>query len=272
MPSTEFLLYLVIIIFVLYAIMNYNKEQTHEDIQYKYIPVYNSRSESESKRSEGSCNNPRCIQSGRCVCGNNQNQNVSINNVSVNEESWGGGYGGYGGYGRGGPGPGPVGRPGGPGLGPIGGLSGPGGPGGPGIPPPIVDPGRQFDIAATEDPFTPPFRRSYYDDYVLPMGLLPTFSRSPGRFRKIGTAVANGVANDSKYKYMNVMGRERYSNREYQYYIISTDVHDKIKIFIETNGKEMNDGDIFSVPQIQGFEYTLMLDKDLSPLYDPYFI
>ncbi len=282
MPSTEFMLYLVIIFFILYVVMNYNKDQTHEDIQYKYIPVY--RSESESKKQSNTCNNPRCVQSGKCVCGNNQN--VNINNVSVNEESWGGGYGGHGGYGGYGPrgpggpgatgppprpGPGGIGGPGGPG-----GLGGPGGIGGPGIGPggPSIDPLRKFDYDAIYDEFTPPFRRSYYDDdnYVLPTALMPYYSRSPGRFRKVGTAVANGVGIESKYKHLNVMGREKYQSRDFEYYVTSVNKDNSIKFYIETRGKEINDGDIISVPQIQGIEFVFHEDMDLSPKYDPYFI
>lgn len=256
MPSTEFLLYLVIIIFVLYVVMNYNKDQAHEDIQYKYIPVY--RSESESKKQE-KCNNQRCIQSGRCVCGNNQN--VNINNVSVNEESWGGGYGG--GYGRGGPGP--VGGP-----GAFGGLSGPGGPG---VPPvgPGPNPLRQFDVAAIEDPLTPPFRRSYYDDYVLPIGLMPTYSRGPpGRFRKVGTLVSKGTGSNDRYHFMNLFGREKYSCRDMEYY--ATDIKNKVKFYIETRGKEISEGDFVKIPELAGYEYEVRMFEDLSPKYDPYFI
>lgn len=268
MPSTEFLLYLVIIIFVLYAIMNYNKDQTREEIQYKYVPVY--RAESESKKQSETCNNPRCMQSGRCVCGNNQN--VSINNVSVNDESWGGGYGGYGGPGpRGGPG-----GPGGPGPGvppPRPGI--PGGPGGPGIGPagPPIDPLRQFDIAAVEDPFTPPFRRSYYDDFVLPMGLLPTYSRGPpGRFRKVGLLEAQGNNSNDKYHFLTLMGREKYPGRDHEFYALSTDADNRIKFYIETKGKEITDGDIVNIKQLPGYSYVYHEDQDLSPKYDPYFI
>ena len=282
MPSTEFMLYLVIILFILYVVMNYNKDQTHEDIQYKYIPVY--RSESESKKQSNTCNNPRCVQSGKCVCGNNQN--VNINNVSVNEESWGGGYGGgYGPRGPGGPngpggpgaippprpGPGGIGGPGGPG-----GLGGLGGPGiGPGIGPggPNIDPLRKFDYDAVFDEFTPPFRRSYHDDnnYVMPMALMPYYSRSPGRFRKVGTLKNSGSGTNDKYHFLTLMGREKYSNRDCEFYAISVDAENKIKFYIETKGKEINDGDIVTIPQLPG-QYIFFEDEDLSPKYDPYFV
>src|SRR5579872_1071546 len=100
MPSTEFLLYLVIVIFAVFLIMNYYREKkpNKQQFQYKYIPVYktstdegydndkNNQSEysqSRSYKKNKTCRNPQCMQYGRCICGgNNENINIDINNRS----------------------------------------------------------------------------------------------------------------------------------------------------------------------------------------------
>lgn len=277
MPSTEFLLYLVIVIFAVFFIINYSKDSgaaPEPEIQRVYVPVYRSEDsdqedgQSKRRRSRSSdsdssnsgqnrCTNPQCRQYGRCVCGAN-------------------GSGGYPGR-PGGPGGYPGGYPGGPG--PVGpeGLPGPMPPAGPpGIPPvPPVDPLRKFDYDAVYDEFTPPFRRSYYDEYnyQLPPGLYPGYTRGPpGRFRKVGTLVAQGVSSESKYKFMNLLGRQKYTGREYEYYATSTSAEERVKFYIDTKGKEISDGDIITVQGLEDYVFMFKEDPDLSPRYDPYML
>jgi hypothetical protein len=276
MPSMEFLLYLVIVVFVAWIIMNYYKDSPADpEIQYKYIPVYGPDPDKKSKQSAAypyQCNNRYCMQYGACQCnGNNSIEgygyvgSVAGSNNPVLRN----------------PGPGPV-------AGPVGPLVGPGaGPGpvaGPGsrvqgmmtLPPPApIDPLRKFDHDAVYDEFTPPFRRSYYDEYnyYLHPGLYPTYTRGPpGRFRKIGTLIAQGVAAGDRYKFLNMMGRQKYNNRDYEYYATSTAADQRIKFYIETKGKEINDGDIVTLHELDGYTYRFKEDPDLSPRYDPYIV
>jgi hypothetical protein len=290
MPSTEFLLYLVSVTLIVILVMNYmSQDNNNDDDKTRYVIEMLRRQErrdrhdrdrrdrenddddvsrgsqgsqgsmysGQSGGQQGPCTNPQCRQAGRCVCG--RNVNVHVNNLN------GGPGGPIGIGGPGGPGPGgPIG-PGGPG--PI----GPGGPGGPGGPPP--DPLRKFDYDAVHDEFTPPFRRSYYDDYALHPALYPTYTRGPpGRFRKVGTLVAQGVAHGDKYKFLNLNGREKYPGREYEYFVTSVDTESKIKFYIDTRGKEIRDGDTVKVKNLEGYTYIFSEDEDLSPKYDPYFI
>jgi hypothetical protein len=139
----------------------------------------------------------------------------------------------------------------------------------PGMP---IDPLRKFDYDAIHDEFTPPFRRSYYDDYPLHPGLYPTYTRGPpGRFRKVGTLSAQGVSTNDKYKFMNLIGRQKYNNREYEYYVTSTDKESKVKFYIDSNDLKIRDGDIVKVKQLEGYTYKFTEDEDLSPKYDPYY-
>jgi hypothetical protein len=231
MLTTEFLLYLVTVIFAVFLIMHYNKEDNQSPkIEYRYIQAPNSENNRPNNRSEdnhstGSGMNRRG-QNGQ----NSRRRRAHDINVNITGEE-----------------------------------------GGFGMPP--IDPLREFDYDAVYDDFTPPFRRSYYDDALLPAGLLPTYTRGPpGRFRKVGLLVAQGVSHNDKYKFLNVMGRERYPGRDFEYYVQSVDADSKLKIYLDTRRNELTCGEHVNIPDLSGYDYVFKEDKDLSPLYDPYFI
>jgi hypothetical protein len=252
MASTEFLLYLVIVIFAVFVIMNYYKNTpAAPEIKYRYIPVHSAsedeessgsrRSSSHQSRDGAECDNTQCSQAGRCICGEYR---LNIDPRRYREPNF------------------PNNMP----------IRGPGGNALP-FPGPRVDPLRQFDHDAVYDDFTPPFRRSYYDEFnhrLIP-GLYPTYSRGPpGRFRKIGTLVAQGVSSNDKYKFLNMFGREKYPGRDFEYYAMSINSEQKIKFYIETKGKEISDDDIVNINELEGYLFKFKEDHDLSPRYDPY--
>lgn len=238
MPSTEFLLYLVIVIFAVFVIMNYYKDNSpiEPEIQYKYIPVYRSSNDDKSNdnrstRSEDS-QYDKYGRSGQQNGGLDGEQNV---NIDIHNRNGGRGF--------------------------------------PPVPP--IDPLRKFDYDAIEDDFTPPFRRSYYDEYNyrLNPGLYPTHTRGPpGRFRKIGTLIAQGVAAHDKYKFLIMMGRQKYNCRDFEYFATSSNTEQRLKFYIETKGKEVSDGDIVTIKELDGYTFRFSEDPDLSPRYDPYLI
>ena len=254
MPSTEFLLYLAVSIFAVFFIITYYREYSDPEIQYRYIPIYQTDSSEKSRKSNKQesqtyCNNPQCKRMGRCMC-RGMTSMVSQETGFIGETPLGGPIGGP----LVGPNPGPTPAP---------------------VPTPPIDPLRKFDYDAVNDEFTPPFRRSYYDEfnYVLHPGLYPTYTRGPmGRFRKVGTLVAEGVGANDKYKFLNVMGRQKYTGREYEYYATTIDTERGIKFYIETKGKEINDGDIITITKLDGYKFRFEEDPDLSPRYDPYLI
>lgn len=238
MPSTEFLLYLVIVIFAVFVIMNYTKDNTpvEPEIQYKYIPVYRSSPDDKSgdNRSRGSDKSVGSGRSGGTSAEQRDNYPEGEQNVNIDIHNRNGGR----------------------------------------IPLPI-DPLRKFDYDAIDDDFTPPFRRSYYDEYNyrLHPALHPTYTRGPpGRFRKIGTLVAQGVGANDKYKFLIMMGRQKYHCRDFEYFATSSNTEQRLKFYIETKGKEINDGDIVIVKELDGYTYRFNEDQDLSPRYDPYLI
>ena len=224
MPTTEFLLYLVIVIFAVFVIMNYYKDNNmhqEKEIQYKYIPIYKS-----SDKDDVSNDRRPNRQNGDHT--DEQNINIDIHNKN------GGGHHGL-----------------------------------------HIDPLRKFDYDAVDDDFTPPFRRSYYDDndYRLNPGLYPTYTRGPpGRFRKIGTLIAQNVATNDKFKFLIMMGRQKYNCRDFEYFATSPNSEQRLKFYIETKGKEINDEDIVTINELDGYSFRFKEDQDLSPKYDPYFV
>jgi len=186
------------------------------------------------KYKNNKCNNRQCMQYGRCICNDDENINIDINDYDVHNE-----YPHH--------------------LPPIG----------------HVDPLRKFDYDSMNDDFTPPFRRSYYDEYNyrLHPGLYPTYTRGPpGRFRKIGVLIADGVSANDKFKFLILMGRQKYPGREYEYFATSSDNDQRLKFFIETKGKEINDNDTVKLSELDGYSFKFKEDQDLSPRYDPYIL
>jgi len=247
MLSTEFLLFLITVIFSIYVIMQYYKDEVRNNQMFShmgYNPIekndmmYRRRSHQSSEsdyddqtsQQKQPTNQTATYQQSRE--GNGYNRQPQRLNVRVNNANNGG--------------------------------------------PRVIDPLRKFDYDVMYDEFTPPFRRSYYDeDAILMPGLGHggLYTRGPpGRFRKIGTLIAQGVSHNDKYKFMNILGREKYPGRDYEYYCTSVDHESKLKIYIETKGKEIRDGDSVQIPELAGYNYLFKEDKDLTPLYDPYVV
>ncbi len=243
MISTEFMLYVVTIALVALIIIYYVRDDGRKDADFRFMPLPPSPQQQNNNglNSASSYHDTYCKKNGRCMCRQNAPQNIHVN-VNNDDQA----FGGY-----------PV-----PGFGPNAAI-------------PPGDPLRKFDYDAMYDEFTPPFRRSYYDmyNYTMGPGMYPLYTRGPpGRFRKIGTLIGQDVSHDDKFKFLLLIGREKYPGRDYEYYVTMPNNHDKLKIYIDTKGKEIHDGDIVVIPELQGYKYLFKEDKDLSPRYDPYFV
>ena len=304
MPSTEFLLYLVIVIFAVFVILTYyNKDPHHESPQYRYVQPdsydmndydNNETMSRASKYSRSSANNQsrqnvrsNSIQDARRNDGqinhnisnsiqdarhndrhndrqfnHNRSNNYRSNNYIPNDSHHGEQHSFNRHYE-----PHHTSHPLRVDINSVNDFDD--------IPlPPPIDPLRKFDYDVINDDFTPPYRRSYYDDYdgILIPPLRPYYTRGPpGRFRKIGILVAEGVTPNDKYKFLNVMGRKRHPGAsDYEYFASGVDSDAQIKFNIETKGRELKDGDVVKITELEGYTYKFTEHKDMSPLYDPY--
>lgn len=273
--TTEFLLYLVSIALIVFIIIHYF---TGDD-ETKIIPVYKKEDNNTSNQNNQYNQNNQHTQ-------HNQNaQYMQQGQYGQQGHGYVGGAGQYGAHGAphggrfGGPAVGGQigGVVGGPIGGPIGGpVGGPAvGPAGAGVVPP-PDPYiklLEHDVRQIDDPLVPPYSRSYYDDeyaYLYPPALAPFYNRHEGKFRKIGLLIGQGLGNNDKYKFLNLIGRQKFRNREYEYYIISTDKENNLKFEIDTKGREIRDGDLVKIPELDNQEYMYKEDEDISPKYNPF--
>ena len=141
-----------------------------------------------------------------------------------------------------------------------------------------LDPLIKFDHDALNDEFTPPFRRSYYDENNYRFdhhgrSLHPIYTRGrPTSYRKIGLLISQNVSTSDPFKLLIMMGRRSFGNREYEYHAISPSADQRLKFYIDTKGKEINNGDIVNIEELEGHSYKFKEDIDLSPRYDPYIV
>ena len=135
---------------------------------------------------------------------------------------------------------------------------------------------REYDYRTYNDPLTPPYKR---DDYMVPAHIVDPinfgmYTRGvPPVFKKMGYLVDDN-ATDNKYKFLTLMGRQKYYNsNQYEYYIVSTDRNENIKFDLgKKYRKELYSGDKVKVPQLNDTEYTVNIDKNLDYEYNPFII
>jgi hypothetical protein len=135
---------------------------------------------------------------------------------------------------------------------------------------------REYDYRTYNDPLTPPYKR---DDYMIPAHIVDPinfgmYTRGvPPVFKKMGYLIDDN-ASDDKYKFLNLMGRQKYYNsNEYEYYIVSTDRNENIKFDLgKKYRKELYSGDKVKVQQLNDKEYTVNIDKNLDYEYNPFII
>lgn len=136
---------------------------------------------------------------------------------------------------------------------------------GPILPPPI-NPLREYDYRALSDPLVPPYKR---DDYTVP---LPSFStRGPiSAFKKMGLLIDKDAPNDDKYKFMLLMGRQKYmGSNYYDYYVTDNKPDSALKFDLPNLHKELMTGDTVPISQLNK-TYVVDIDRSLGFDYYPF--
>ena len=135
---------------------------------------------------------------------------------------------------------------------------------------------RNYDYKTYNDPLTPPFKR---DDYMIPAHVVDPnrfglYTRGgPTAFKKMGYLTdPSGNAGDP-YKFLTLMGRQKYYNStQYEYYVVSTNRDENIKFDLEKNKRELFTGDKVTVSQLNNKVYDVNIDKNLDYEYSPYIV
>jgi len=134
---------------------------------------------------------------------------------------------------------------------------------------------REYDYRTYNDDLTPPRKR---DDYDIPAQVFypdkyGLYTRGgPNPFKKMGFLNNKNAQPGDSYKFLTLMGRQKYYNSNtYEYYVVSTNKDENIKFDIPKN-RELFTGDTVKVPQLNNTEYEVNIDKVLEYEYNPYII
>jgi len=135
---------------------------------------------------------------------------------------------------------------------------------------------RDYDYRTYNDDLTPPRKR---DDYDIPANVLypdrfGLYTRGgPNPFKKMGYLNNKNAQPGDPYKFLTLMGRQKYYNSNtYEYYVVSTNKDENLKFDLEKNKKEIFSGDTVKVPQLNNVEYEANIDKVLDYEYNPFII
>lgn len=136
----------------------------------------------------------------------------------------------------------------------------------------IANATRNYDYHAFGDPLAPPYRR---DEYQVPMVGIPT-KGYPSTFKKMATLMCTDehVAIDDPYKFLFLMGREKYPGaNSYDYYAVekNSDGGGVLKFDLPRKSGEFNTGDTIEIYDLKR-KYRVKMDQLDGFRYDPYII
>lgn len=132
--------------------------------------------------------------------------------------------------------------------------------------PPLVDPVREYDYRAFSDPLVPPYKR---DDYQVPLPAIATRGY-PSSFKKLGLLIDDSAENTDQYKFMSLMGRQKYPGSNfYDYYVTENKQDSPLKFDLPNLHKELYTDDTVVVSEL-GKTYKVKIDRNLGFDYYPF--
>jgi hypothetical protein len=133
--------------------------------------------------------------------------------------------------------------------------------------PTIGDIMRDYDYRALTDPLVPPYKR---DDFTIPLPSFPTRGY-PTAFKKVGYLVDKDADNNDKYKFMLLMGRQKYpGGNYYNYYVTENNTDSALKFDLHHRHNEILSGDHVELKELNK-KYTAKIDKTLGYEYYPFY-
>lgn len=126
---------------------------------------------------------------------------------------------------------------------------------------------REYDYRALSDPLIPPYKR---DDYSVQLPIISTRG-SPTSFKKIGILIDKDAINNDKYKFMLIMGRQKYpGSNYYDYYATENNTDSALKFDLPNLHKELSTDDILEIKELNK-TYTIKIDRSLGLDYNPFY-
>lgn len=138
----------------------------------------------------------------------------------------------------------------------------------------LRNPLKDYDQRALHDPLMPPFKRD--ENNMMPELVYPSLYSLPTRgystsFKRMGYLTNTEAENSDKYKFLILMGRQKYRNSsQFEYYVVSSSKESNIKFDLERQKKELNTDDVIKVPQLGDMDYTVTIDRNLGFDYVPF--
>jgi hypothetical protein len=130
----------------------------------------------------------------------------------------------------------------------------------------IANPIRDYDYRALADPLVPPYKR---DDYMVPLPSIPSRGY-PSSFKKMGTLIDQDAPNTDPYKFMILVGRQKYpGSNYYDYYVSENKTDGALKFDLPDIHKEFMTDDLLKVNELDKL-YTIKIDRNLGFDYNPF--
>lgn len=128
------------------------------------------------------------------------------------------------------------------------------------------DPLREYDYRTLNDPLVPPLKR---DDYNI--GVIPMATRGyPTGYKKIGILIDHDADNSDKFKFLILVGRQKYpGSTQYDYYVTDNNQDSVLKFDLPHLHKELYSDDEVVVKEL-GKTYKAKIDRSLGFEYNPF--
>lgn len=134
------------------------------------------------------------------------------------------------------------------------------------LPNQIANPIRDYDYRALIDPLVPPYKR---DDYMMPLPSIPSRGY-PSSFKKMGTLIDEDAPNTDPYKFMILVGRQKYpGSNYYDYYVSENKTDGVLKFDLPDIHKEFMTDDKLKVKELNKL-YSIKIDRNLGFDYNPF--
>jgi hypothetical protein len=133
---------------------------------------------------------------------------------------------------------------------------------------PSISPLREYDYRNLNDTLVAPKKR---DDYTIPVIPIPTRGW-PSAYSKKGTLIDHKADNSDPYKFLFLIGRQKYPSSDwYDYYVTETNSDGRLKFDVHHTHKELFSGDKITIPELNK-TYECHIDHNFNYEYNPYII
>lgn len=129
-----------------------------------------------------------------------------------------------------------------------------------------IDPLREYDYRALNDPFVPPLKRDDYNISVIPMAT----RGYPTGYKKIGLLIDQDADNSDKFKFMILVGRQKYpGSTQYDYFVTDNNQDSVLKFDLPDLHKELYTDDEITIRELNK-KYKVKIDRSLGFEYNPF--